>query len=69
MKTVTLEETPKSKVLTPLRALIVGYSHSDLDSILFELRESGFDVEHAVAESREDFRAALAENNFRRSAG
>ena len=64
MKAVTLEETPKSKVLTPLRALIVGYSHSDLDSILFELRESGFDVEHAVAESREDFRAALAENNF-----
>jgi PAS domain S-box-containing protein len=64
MKTVTLEETSNSKVLTPLRALIVGYSHSDLDSILFELRESGFDVEHAVAESREDFRAALAENNF-----
>ena len=60
MKTVTLEETPKSKVLTLLRALIVGYSHSDLDSILFELRKSGFDVEHAVAESREDFRSALA---------
>jgi len=64
MKTLALEETPKSKVLTPLRALIVGYSHGDLDSILLELRESGFDVEHAVAESREDFRAAVAENNF-----
>ena len=61
MKTLTLEETPKSKALTPLRALIVGYSHGDLDSILLELRESGFDVEHAVAESREDFRAAVAE--------
>jgi hypothetical protein len=43
-----------------LRALIVGYSHGDLDAILLELRDSGFDVEHAVAESREDFRAAVA---------
>jgi two-component system, cell cycle sensor histidine kinase and response regulator CckA len=64
MKTVTLEETPQSKALTPLRALIVGYSHGDLDSILSELRKSRFDVEHAVAESREDFLAVLADNNF-----
>lgn len=64
MKTVTLEETPKSKVLTPLRALIVGYSHNDLDLILFELRESGFDVEHTVVSSREEFRTAVAGNSF-----
>src|SRR5271154_4769514 len=64
MKTLTQEETPKSKVLKPLLALIVGHSDSDLDSILFELKASGFDVKHAVVESREDFRVAVTKNNF-----
>ena len=64
MRTVALEEAPTSKVLTPLRALIVGYSDTDLDLILFQLKESGFDVDHPAVESREDFRSAVAENSF-----
>jgi CheY-like chemotaxis protein len=64
MKAGTLEATLTSKTLTPLRALIVEHSHQDIDSMLFELRESGFPVEHTLVETREDFRAALAGNNF-----
>jgi len=64
MKVATQEVSPKSKVLTPLRALIVGHSRGEQDSILFELRESGFSVEHTVVESRADFHAAIAGNNF-----
>jgi DNA-binding NtrC family response regulator len=47
-----------------LRALIVEHSHQDIDSMLFEPRESGFLVKHTLVETREDFRAALAGNNF-----
>jgi two-component system cell cycle sensor histidine kinase/response regulator CckA len=64
MKVATLEESPTSKVLQPLRALIVGHSPGEQDSILFELRESGFHVEHTVVESRADFRAAITGNSF-----
>jgi CheY-like chemotaxis protein len=64
MKTVTLEETPRTKISTPLRALIVGHSHNDLKLILLELKRSGFHVEHTVVESREEFLAAIAGNSF-----
>jgi DNA-binding NtrC family response regulator len=52
------------KVATPLRALIVEHSHHDIDSMLFELRECGFLVEHTLVETEEDFRTALAGNDF-----
>ena len=64
MKPGTLEETQNSKISTPLRALIVEHSVVDIDSILLELRESGFLVEPTLVETPEEFRAALAENSF-----
>lgn len=64
MKTATLEETPRTTISTPLRALIVGHSHNDLELILLELRHSGFHVEHTVVESNAEFREAIDANNF-----
>ena len=64
MKAGTLEATSTSKIAAPFRALIVEHSGSDIESMLFELRESGFLVEHTLVETREDFRAALAEKDF-----
>jgi two-component system, cell cycle sensor histidine kinase and response regulator CckA len=64
MKSGTMEAAEIAKVTMPLRALIVEHSRHDIDSILLELRESGFQVEHTVVETREDFRVALAGNHF-----
>jgi two-component system cell cycle sensor histidine kinase/response regulator CckA len=64
MKPGTLEKTQNSKISTLLRALIVEHSVVDVDSILLELRESGFLVEPTLVETPEEFRAALAENSF-----
>lgn len=59
-----MEAVQVSRISTPLRALIVEHAHHHIDSILFQLRESGFQVEHTLVETREGFRAALAANNF-----
>jgi two-component system, cell cycle sensor histidine kinase and response regulator CckA len=64
MKSGTLEAIQIPKTLTPLRALIVEHSHQDIDSMLVELRESGYLVEYTLVETREAFRAALSGNNF-----
>jgi two-component system, cell cycle sensor histidine kinase and response regulator CckA len=64
MKSGTIEAVQVSRISTPLRALIVEHADHDIDSILFQLRESGFQVEHTLVETREGFRAALAASNF-----
>ena len=64
MKSGTLEETQNPRISTPLRALIVEDSRDDIDLMLFELRESGFQVEYTLVETKEKFRAALAGNSF-----
>jgi two-component system cell cycle sensor histidine kinase/response regulator CckA len=64
MTTAALEQSPETNVLRPLRALIVGHSHSDLELILLELRQSGFHVDHTAVESYEEFCKAIAENSF-----
>jgi two-component system cell cycle sensor histidine kinase/response regulator CckA len=64
MKSGTLEEVRSSEITTPLRALILEHSHRDIELMLFELKESGFRVDHTRVETKEEFRAALAENNF-----
>jgi two-component system cell cycle sensor histidine kinase/response regulator CckA len=64
MKAGTLEVTPTSRMTKPFRTLIVENSQSDIELILIELRESGFVVEPTLVETREEFRAALAGNDF-----
>ena len=59
MKPGTLEKTQNSKISTLLRALIVEHSVVDVDSILLELRESGFLVEPTLVETPEEFRARI----------
>jgi two-component system cell cycle sensor histidine kinase/response regulator CckA len=60
----TLEEIQIPKNSTLLRALIVGHSQDEIDLILCELKKSGFDVEHTLVETREDFCSAIAGGNF-----
>jgi two-component system cell cycle sensor histidine kinase/response regulator CckA len=64
MKPGTLEEIQSLKATTPLRALILEHSPLDVELILFALRESGFQVNDTVVETREQFCEALAEKEF-----
>jgi two-component system, cell cycle sensor histidine kinase and response regulator CckA len=44
--------------------LLLEHSRNDVELILVQLSESGFRVDHTVAETKEEFRAALAEGNY-----
>ena len=64
MKSGTLEEIQSAKATTPLRALILEHSGHDVELMVFELEQSGFQVKHTLVETREEFHAALAEKDF-----
>jgi two-component system, cell cycle sensor histidine kinase and response regulator CckA len=64
MKTQTVEEIGSPSIPTLTRLLIVEDSPHDVDLVLFELREAGFRVRHAVAKNQEEFRAVYKNNIF-----
>jgi len=64
MKSSTLEEIQHAEATAPLRVLILENSGQDVELVLVELRQSGLQVNHTVVETREQFRSALAEENF-----
>jgi two-component system cell cycle sensor histidine kinase/response regulator CckA len=64
MKSPVMEELPIVKTTTPLRVLLVEQSSHDIELILFELRDSGFQVEPTVVETRDDFHRALKNQSF-----
>ncbi len=64
MKSSTIEEVRRPAATTPLRVLILENSRSDVDLVLLELQQAGFQVDHTLVETREQFRAALAEKNY-----
>jgi two-component system, cell cycle sensor histidine kinase and response regulator CckA len=64
VKSVTLEETHALPSIKPLRALLLENSAPDVKLILTQLSESGFRVDHVVVETKEQFRTALAENDY-----
>jgi two-component system sensor histidine kinase UhpB len=64
MKSPVMEELPIVKTTTPLRVLLVEQSSRDIELILFELRDSGFQVEPTVVETRDDFHRALKNQSF-----
>jgi two-component system, cell cycle sensor histidine kinase and response regulator CckA len=64
MKTQALEEARAPKTTTPLRVLILEHSSDDVELMLFELREGGILMEHALAENAEQFRRAIEEQTF-----
>jgi two-component system, cell cycle sensor histidine kinase and response regulator CckA len=64
MKSATLEEIRARETTMPLRALILEDSRQDVETIVQRLQESGFEVSPTVVESREEYRAALAEKSF-----
>jgi len=64
MSTRTLEEIQTPAVSAPLRALILEDSSDDVDLILTELRQAGFEVNPTVARTKADFYNALADRKF-----
>jgi two-component system, cell cycle sensor histidine kinase and response regulator CckA len=64
MKTGTLEEVRSPHVAAPLRVLILEDSPNDVELILLELRDHGFQVGHTLVENKEQFRRALQEGEF-----
>jgi len=64
MKSSTIEEVQRPKATTPLRVLILENSRPDVELLLLELEEAGFQVDHTLVETREQFRAALEEKNY-----
>jgi len=64
VKSVTLEQACTPQATRPLRALLVEHSRDDAERILFQLSESGFRVDHTLVETKEQFRTALAENDY-----
>jgi CheY-like chemotaxis protein len=63
-KAGTLEEKQNSRVTALLRTLIVENSPPDVERMLSELADFSFAVEYTLVETREEFVAALAGNNF-----
>src|SRR5712692_4038135 len=53
VKSGTLEERQTPMSTTPLRALLLVHSSDDVDLILLQLSESGFRVDHTLAETKE----------------
>src|SRR5262249_51866301 len=64
MSSRTLLELQKANLKVPLRALILAESESDADVIVRELRQSGFDVNFTFGRTRQEFRDALAHQDF-----
>ncbi len=64
MKPRLLEEAPVAPNIAPLRGLIVENSPNDIDLMLFELRDSGFHVEPTLVKTRDEFKRAVATQNF-----
>jgi DNA-binding response OmpR family regulator len=64
VKSGTLEERQTPMSTTPLRALLLEHSSDDVELILLQLSESGFRVDHTLAETKEQFRAAVAKNSY-----
>ena len=64
MNAGTLELAHAPQTGTPLRALILEDSPDDLELLLLQLKHSGYDVVHTKVEERQEFREAVAQNDF-----
>jgi PAS domain S-box-containing protein len=64
MKPELLEAAREPQAKTRLRALILEDTEDDLELILRNLREAGFNLEYTHAQNEEEFRAALCGNDF-----
>jgi two-component system cell cycle sensor histidine kinase/response regulator CckA len=64
VKSETLEEIHAPLGTRPLRALLLEDSANDVDSVLLQLSEAGFCVDHTLVETQAQFRTALAEKDY-----
>jgi len=64
MKTETVEETRTGRTSKPVRVLLLARAAQDAELILAELRASDLNIEHTLAENREQFFRALQKENF-----
>jgi two-component system, cell cycle sensor histidine kinase and response regulator CckA len=64
VKSTTAEERRTTTSAMPLRALLVEHSREDIELILFQLSGAGFRTDHTLAQTKEEFVAALAENDY-----
>src|SRR5215813_7282437 len=59
-----LEQSSATKTPTPVRVLILEHARHDVELLIFELKNSGFDVGYRVVQNREGFLRALEEESF-----
>jgi len=64
MKTSVAEETRIPEAQAPLQVLILEHSAPDIELMLFELKDSGMNINHRLAGSADEFRQALREGSF-----
>ncbi len=64
MKSGTLEEKHVERRAKPVRLLILEHSHHDIELLLFELKESGINLESTIAEDQEQFSKAIQNGAF-----
>jgi two-component system cell cycle sensor histidine kinase/response regulator CckA len=64
MKSGMLEQREMRTETPPLRVLIVEDSPRDVEIILLELRDSGFEIGHKIVENETEFRAAIEAEAF-----
>src|SRR5262245_2595106 len=59
-----LEQSSATKTATPVRVLILEHARHDVELVIFELKNSGFDVGYKVVQDKEGFLRALEEESF-----
>ncbi len=64
MKSIMIDEVRNAESGALLRVLMLEHEPRDVELSLLELRASGFQLEHTVAENKEQFIAALREGSF-----
>jgi len=64
MKAGTLEVLREPALAAKLRLLIVEHTQEDVELVLLALKESGVQVDHAVVQSRDEFRQALQSGKY-----
>jgi PAS domain S-box-containing protein len=64
MKSQLLEEVQLPAVGLPKRLLLIEDSPNDVELLLYELKEAGFQIEHSVARNRQEFHALYQKERF-----
>lgn len=64
MNSRTVLEPPPREATRPIRLLILEHEASDIELVLFELKDAGLSISHRLANNREQFLRAIREDTF-----